>query len=126
MADRIQITLVLRAPEASKAISERLLAGTYDPAQAKPADTTADDDDVKAVTDFAASNGLEIVKADAASRRVRLAGSIADIEKAFGIPTGSAQSLAYKGPVKLPPPLDQIVIAVLGLDHTPVAWARAI
>ena len=126
MADQIQVTVVLRPPEASKAISERLLAGTYDPAQTKPSDTAADAGDVKAVTDFATGNGLEIVKIDAASRRVRVAGSIADIEKAFGIAAGSAKALDYKGPVNLPPPLDQIVMAVLGLDHTPVARARAV
>ena len=129
MADPIELTFILRPPEASKAIAERLLAGTYDPAEAKPSDTTADAADVKAVTDFATSSGFQIIKIDAASRRVRIAGSVADIEKAFDIRSdyvshGSVMSFDYKGPLNLPSPLNQIVIAVLGLDHTPVARAR--
>jgi kumamolisin len=129
MADSIQLTLVLRPPAASKAISERLMAGTYDPAQTKPSDTAADPADVEAVKDFAANHDLQIAKIDAAARSVRLTGSAADIEKAFGIRSGdvshgSVQTLNYKGSINLPGPLNQIVIAVLGLDHTPIARPR--
>jgi len=129
MADPIQLTLVLRPPAASEGISERLLAGTYDPAQTKPSDTAADPADVKAVKDFAISRGLQIVKEDAAARSMRVTGSVGDIEKAFGIRSddlshGSVQTLNYKGAVSLPGPLNQIVIAVLGLDHTPIARPR--
>jgi kumamolisin len=130
MADVIQLTLVLRPPEASQAIAERLLAGTYDPAETKASDLAADPNDVEAVTDFATAHGLELVRTDAASRRIRVAASVAVIEKAFGIRSdnasqGSVSALNYKGPLHLPPPLDQIVIAVLGLDHSLAARSRS-
>ncbi len=125
MADAVQLTLVLRPPEASHSISERLLAGTYDPAETKASDICASPNDVKAVTDFAAANGLQILQTDAATRRIHVAASSAVIEKAFSIGQGSVAALNYKGPIHLPPPLDQIVIAVLGLDHSLVARSRS-
>jgi hypothetical protein len=126
MADDLQITFVLRPPEASKAIGEQLLAGTYDPTTTSAADISANPSDVKAVTDFAASHNLRVVSVEPEKRTVRVAGPAGAIEKALGISsanagTGSVQSLDYKGPVNLRAPLDGVVIAVLGLDNTAIA-----
>jgi kumamolisin len=120
MADPIQLTFVLRQPKTSAAISEKLLAGTYHPGDVNPSAFAADASEAQAVADFATSHNLQVMKIDPATRRVRVAGSAADIEKAFEI-QGSVQSLDYKGPIHLPPPLDKFVIAVLGLDQTPIA-----
>ena len=125
MANLIELTLVIRPPEAAKGISERLLAGTYDPSTTKPSDIAASPSDIAAVSQFVVSQGLKIVKTDPESRSITVSGSAADIEKAFGIAgnvlEGSVASLNYKGAVKLPPAISQIVIAVLGLDQTPIA-----
>lgn len=121
MSDTVQLTLVLRQPPGSQQIAESLLAGTYDPAQTKPADIAASPADVAAVVSFAESHRLEVVSVDPAARTVRVAGSIDDIEKAFGITAGGAAGLEYRGPMKLPGQLDEIVIAVLGLDRRPIA-----
>lgn len=126
MPDEIEVSIVLRQPAASRAISERLLAGTYDPAEVNEADIGADPADVQAVTQFAATHNLKVVKSDPAARSIKLAGSAADIENAFGIRSdnaelGNVKNLNYRGPITLPAPLNSIVIAVLGLDHTPIA-----
>lgn len=113
----MEVTLVLRPPAASKAISQRLLSGQYIAEDINPADISGDPADAKAVVDFATSHNLQVLKVDPAARSVHLAGSPADIEKAFGIPT----SVNYRGPVDLPAPLNDIVIAVLGLDQGPIA-----
>ena len=120
MADSIQLTIVLRQPASAAAAGEQLLAGTYHPGDIKPSALAADAADAQAVVDFATGHNLEVVKVDPAARSVRVAGSAPDIEKAFGI-TQSVAALDYQGPINLPPPLDKIVMAVLGLDHTPIA-----
>ena len=126
MADEIQLTIVIRPPEASKAIAEHLLAGTYDPSEIQTSDIAADAADVKAVTDFAASHDLKVVSTDSTARTVRVSASAAAIKQAFGITPemiehGSVEARDFKGPLHLPSPLDRIVIAVLGLDQTPIA-----
>lgn len=126
MADPIQLTLVLRPPAASAAIGEQLLSGTYDPGELNPSDLSADAGEVQAVTDFAKNNGLQVESVDPAARTVRVSGSADAIQKAFGIQggsqgEGSVQSLDYRGPIQLPPSLQNVVIAVLGLDQRPIA-----
>jgi hypothetical protein len=116
----IHLTIVLRQPAGAAAVGEQLLAGTYHPGDIKPSALTADASDTQAVVDFATSHNLQVVKIDPAARSVRVAGSAQDIEKAFGIDK-SVASLDYKGPINLPAPLDKIVMAVMGLDHTPIA-----
>jgi len=125
MAGQIQLTLILRQPEAANEISERLLAGTWNPAEMNAADIAANPADVSEVLSFAAKNSLQVLKTNPAARSIRVAGSVPDIENAFGIPSGCLGNLNYKGPVELPAPLNQIVIAVLGLDHSPIAKSHA-
>jgi kumamolisin len=130
MSNQVEVTLILRPPEGAQGISERLLAGTYDSSQTKQSDIAADPSDIQAVAQFAVEHHLQILKSDAVTRSVRVAGSVAAIEKAFGIRSGNAQkgtvqSLNYKGPVELPAALKKIVIAVLGLDQTPIARHHA-
>lgn len=121
MTGPVVLTLVLRQPAAARDISAQLLAGTYHASKTKPADLAANPEDVAAVEQFAATHNLKVIKSDPAARTIRVSGSIPDVEKAFGLPQGSAESLNYKGPFHLPAPLDKIVMAVLGLDHSPVA-----
>lgn len=129
MADPIMLTLVLRQPQSAQALSDQLLAGNYDASQTTPASLAADAADVQAVTKFAGDHHLQIVKSDPEARSIRVSGSADDIRKAFGIQAGKAEgsveSLDYKGPVNLPAPIADRVIAVLGLDQTPIARPHA-
>jgi len=82
--------------------------------------------DLAAVKAFAASAGLQVVAEEAARRTLRLAGTVAQFEAAFGV-----QLLRYAhaeggyrgrtGAITLPAELDGIVVAVLGLDDRPQA-----
>jgi kumamolisin len=122
---QIEVTLVLRPPAAARNIAEQLLSGAYDPAQTQAADIAADPADIKAATDFAVQNNLQVMKVDPAGRTIKVSGTAADLHTAFGtVPSaehGSVESLDYKGPINLPPGLRDSVIAVLGLDQTPIA-----
>jgi kumamolisin len=126
VANRIEVTLVLRMPKASEAIAESLLAGSYATSETTQANISADPSDVKAVSEFAKSHNLQIVKTDSETRSIRVSGSVSDIRQAFGIASSGAQeggveSLNYKGDVNLPAEINHIVIAVLGLNQSPVA-----
>ena len=125
MPDLVQLTLVLRQPEAAQNMSERLLAGTWNPADLKPEDISANPADVSAVLSFAEQSHLQIINNNPAARSIRIAGSVLDVAHAFGIPIAGVEARNYKGPITLPPPLDEIVMAVLGLDATPIAKPAA-
>jgi len=86
----------------------------------------ADPADLAAVRAFAQDHGLAVAAEDAPRRTVVLAGTVARFNQAFGIrlqrfdyPGGTYRG--YRGPVRLPPALDGIVEAVLGLDDRPQA-----
>jgi kumamolisin len=121
MAEVLNLTLVLRPPAAAAAIGEQLLAGTYSPGELTPSDLAADSTEIQAVTDFVANHSLDVDSIDPVARTIRVSGSAADVEKAFGLPTDSLKSLDYHGAVNLPAPLNRMVMAVLGLNQTPIA-----
>ena len=88
--------------------------------------------DLDLVTVTLSRFGLEVTSQDAASRRVKLAGTVAALSAAFGAelslvtsqaPGGQGQvTHRYRvGPLRIPAELDGIVIAVLGLDNRPQA-----
>jgi kumamolisin len=82
--------------------------------------------DIAAVKKFASSHGLSAVQEDGARRTVRLAGTVAQFNEAFGVDLGRFEypGGSYRGrtgPVKLPDSLNGIVEAVLGLDNRPQA-----
>jgi kumamolisin len=82
--------------------------------------------DMAAVKAFATSHGLSVVLEHAARRTVMLAGTVAQVEAAFGVklqrcehPSGTYRG--RQGAIQLPQELDGVVEAVLGLDNRPQA-----
>ncbi len=131
-SERIQVTVVLRRraelpDDLPSSISKAELAEKYG---ADPADITA-------VSDAVVAAGAEVVSADAASRRVLVAGDPATLEELFGTKlaivqthdavTGKQVRFRHReGELTVPVDLDEIVTAVLGLDNRPQARARLV
>jgi kumamolisin len=120
---RVEVTIVLRPMQpiddaalernALKPASERQFASSTDLAAAPAA--------IAAVAAFAASCNLEVVQTDPVQRRVDLAGTVADMERAFGtklniygLPSGE-QYRGREGTLTLPCSVAPFVTAVLGL-----------
>lgn len=89
----------------------------------------ADAADVALVSDTLTALGLRIVSTDLPSRRVRVAGTVAELSAAFGT---TLEQVASRGPdgrdvthrhrtgsLAIPRTLDGVVVAVLGLDDRP-------
>ena len=81
---------------------------------------------IAAVTDWARGQNLEVVDIDPAAGRVRLAGTVADLQRAFGIQVlhyrrSGHDYLSYQGQLYLPGHLHSSIQAVLGLDNRPIA-----
>jgi kumamolisin len=86
----------------------------------------ADDKDLASVRKFAEQHNLNVVRESAARRSVILAGTVADLNNAFGV---NLKTYAYPGgtyrgrtgSVKIPANLASVVEGVFGLDNRPVA-----
>jgi kumamolisin len=130
-AARIEATLVLRRraelPESAlrgAPLSRDELAERYG----------ADPADVQRVTAALAAQGIEVLSVDAASRRLRVAGTVEALQGAFGTSLEWAESEAPSGgrvahwhrtgELSLPDELAGTVTAVLGLDSRPQARAN--
>jgi kumamolisin len=91
----------------------------------------ADPADVEQVRQALTSRGLEITAVHAASRRIKVAGTLANLASAFGTtlrlvssPDHQGRPVTHRyreGPLSVPPELAGIVVAVLGLDTRPQA-----
>ncbi len=127
-AVRLEVTVVLRRPAelpdpVAGQLSRSELADSYG----------ASADDLAAVTGTLTALGLEIVSTDAASRRVRVGGSVGRLSAVFGTtlsgvssgtPAGDAVvHRGREGSLSVPTELAGIVTAVLGLDDRPQARA---
>jgi kumamolisin len=78
------------------------------------------------VTDWARSQNLEVLDADPTAGRMQLAGTVADLQRAFGVEllhyrANGHDYLSYRGQLYLPAHLHPHVQAVLGLDNRPIA-----
>ncbi len=128
--ERAEITVVLRRRaelpaeivEGPTVLSTAELAGGYG----------ADPADVDLVSRELTSRGLEVTAVHPATRRVKVAGSLGDLSRAFGTtlrqvsspdPRGRGRvTHRYReGPLYLPAALAGVVTAVLGLDTRPQA-----
>ena len=83
-------------------------------------------EDLDRVADFAAAYGLIVVDSIPARRTVKVSGTAARMDAAFGVKLGYEDTagsavLTYEGPLSIPASLDQVIVAVLGLDQRPVA-----
>ena len=129
-AELIQITVVTRRrAELRRNASGALVRISREELQLQHGAAQADLD---LVTVTLSRFGLEVTSQDAASRRVKLAGTVAALSAAFGAelslvtsqaPGGQGQvTHRYRvGSLRIPAELDGIVIAVLGLDNRPQA-----
>jgi len=85
--------------------------------------------DVQALRDFAARNGLAVESVEPARRLVKLSGTAAQIQSAFGVDLATYQVegksfRSHAASVRLPDNLADRVEAVLGLDTRPIAKPR--
>ena len=86
-------------------------------------------DDIKRVRAFAEKSGLTVVRVDAPGRLLRLSGTVARMQAAFGTSlslyeAGGVRFRGRQGTLHLPSDLHGIVQAVLGLDTRPAAQPR--
>jgi kumamolisin len=86
-------------------------------------------EDLTAVEDYAHEHGLDVVEADPARRAVVLSGTANALSNAFGVKLQDYEYSGGKyrgreGPVQIPPHLQGIVEAVIGLDNRPQAEAH--
>ena len=113
-------TLSAQPPQARAYLSKPQLAAMFG----------ADPQDIQAVEDWAKSCKLKVVEADAAKRRVKVSGTVAAIDKAFGVQLGDYRhpdGYEYRGregQVHVPEKLYGIVESVLGLDTRRVGRPR--
>jgi kumamolisin len=89
----------------------------------------ADPAHLQLVARFARSHGLEVTESNGAERSVKIAGTVAQMEAAFGVKLRQSRSggrcyLCYDGPLTIPSPLAGIIESVLGLDQRPIADAH--
>jgi kumamolisin len=86
----------------------------------------ADPKDIQAVRTFARQHGLEVVEASAPRRTVVLAGTVAQMQAAFGVQLGQYEHpggtyRGREGEITLPAELQPVVEGVFGLDDRPQA-----
>ncbi|WP_422933649.1 S53 family peptidase [Sinomonas sp. P47F7] len=129
-SQQIEVTVVLRrraalpAQPGSEPITREDLAANYG----------ASDADVLLATETFTRLGAEVLEADPASRRLRLAGTVGQLGGIFGASLEEATSTApdgapvqhrhRTGDLRIPADLVGIVTAVLGLDDRPQARAQ--
>lgn len=110
---RAPIAQTLRAQKGTRKCISRDEYGTRHGAAA---------DDIAQVEQFAAEHGLQVVTADATSRRVVLAGSVGAMSNAFGTELGTYEYQGRRfrgrvGTIQLPNHLLEIIESVHGLDN---------
>jgi kumamolisin len=121
------ITVVLRRrgnadqpPTSSPPITTAQLAERYG----------ADPADVQLAASVLGAYGLTVQSVDAASRRLRVSGTVGAVERAFGTELeqapapGGGTYRQRSGSLSIPEPLAGIVTAVLGVDDTPQSRAH--
>lgn len=131
-SQRAELTLVLRR---RAELPYELIAGPTVLTSAELAERYgAEPADVDLVQQTLTGLGLEVTAVHAASRRVKVAGTLGELASAFGTtlqqvtspnPGGELVTHRYReGPLFVPVALDGIVLAVLGLDTRPQARAH--
>ena len=126
-SERAELTLVLRrrAELGADVITGPTVLSSAELAERYGADPA----DVDLVSQTLTSRGLEITAVAPASRRIKVAGTLAELASAFGTslqqvsstgPGGQVVTHRYReGALYIPAALDGVVLAVLGLDTRP-------
>ena len=127
---KISATILMRRQGGeSNDVAQQLLSGTYHPASeaAAAASIAASPEDMQAIHTFLTQHGLTLSEEDADSRRVRIEGTAAQMQEAFGVKLGWVEDangqkhISYQGNLSVPQNIAPAVAAVLGLDQRPVA-----
>ena len=89
----------------------------------------ADPEDLRRIEEFANAHGLAVTECNAQQRSVKISGTAAQMEAAFGVKlqlcrSGSQSYLCYDAPLTVPTSLAGTVEGVLGLDQRPIARPR--
>jgi kumamolisin len=133
MQERAEITLVLRR---RAELPEEIVAGPTVLSSGQLAERYgADPADVELVRREMASRGLEVTAVHPVTRRVKVAGTLGDLSSAFDTTLRQVSSPGPRGRgrvthryregwLSVPPSLDGVVTAVLGLDTRPQAQPR--
>lgn len=103
-------------PDERTYLSRADFAGTYG----------ASPDDVDSVSAFAREHGLEVQESDLAQRIIRVSGTTAQVNQAFGVELGHYETPAgrYRGRegyISVPTGLAEVIEGVFGLDNRQVA-----
>ena len=140
--ERFQVTVRIRIPLTAPSLSEHVAAlGLQAPRQRQYLSREqflgrfgADSGDVAQVEAFAHTHGLTVVRVDIAARSLRLEGTVAQFSSAFGVKLrrarfsrGTFRHGTYRtrsGEIRIPRPLQGIIVGVHGLDNRPVARAH--
>ncbi|MDQ0800055.1 S53 family peptidase [Arthrobacter sp. SLBN-112] len=131
-AHRIEVTVILRRQEPlPETPTEPTAPLTREELAARHG---ASDEDLRLATETFTRLGADVVEADPASRRIRLAGTVEVLSRIFGT---SLEEVTSSGPhghdvthrhrtggLQIPAELDGVVTAVLGLDDRPQARAQ--
>src|SRR6478736_6732538 len=134
-AHRIEVTVILRRqeplPETATEPTQPAQPLTREELAARHG---ASDADLSLATETFTRLGADVVEADPASRRIRLAGTVEVLSRIFGTSLEEVTSSGSHGHdvthrhrtggLKIPAELDGIVTAVLGLDDRPQARAQ--
>jgi kumamolisin len=89
----------------------------------------ADPADIERVQAFAQRGDLRVVQTDTASRRVWVEGSVAALQRAFGVRLQAVQGGTLRvreGSIMIPASLRGVVLGVFGLDNRPQAEPRIV
>jgi len=127
---RMEATILVRRPAQTARLAAILRGEAPALSRQEAAETLgADPADMERVGSFAESQSLTIVEASAAKRTLRVSGTVAQMEAAFGITlhcceAGGRSYTCYDGVLWIPADLDAIIVGVLGLDQRPVARRR--
>ena len=103
---------------------EKILRGEAPAMAREEADQAlaADPEDMRRISEFAADCGLSIVEVNPARRIIRVAGTVAQMESAFGVKLRfDGRHLFYEDALTVPSILAGIIVGVLGLDQRPAA-----
>ncbi len=129
-AGEFQITVMVRPKEPLSSLAAQSLQKPRDreylSREEHAARHGAAPEDLRKVTDFAQTNGLRVVEADAAKRHVILSGTAEAYRRAFEV---ELRNYHYKGrtfrgregDIMIPEELQGVITSVTGLDNRPVA-----
>jgi kumamolisin len=134
--ETIEITIYLRRLESYYNLPNLEKLGTQTPEKRQhltfkefKEKNSANNDDIERVLSFAKEMRLHLIEIDTSRSVIKLLGTVADLNKAFGIELMYFKHLEKKwhshtGSIHIPEELKNIVSVIMGLDNRPVVRTR--